>query len=402
MLFWTVLKVAIKSLLANKLRTILSMLGIVIGVGAVISMLALGTGAQQKIISDVQSQGTNLLMVRPGQAGVRGVSLGNTDNLTIKDAQEVLDKVPEIDEVAPVVSGSLQIKYFNKNVRSSVNGTTITYFKIRNYTVEKGRPFTEAETDQNARVAVLGPVTATNLFGTEDPLEKTIKIKGINFKVVGILKSKGDQGFFSPDDQAMVPLTTAMKQLLGVQYVREIDLEVQNGKDTTAVAEKASKVLRRLHKIPQGGTDTFNVRNQAEFLEQLSSTSQLFTILLGSIASISLLVGGIGIMNIMLVTVTERTREIGVRKAIGAKNKDILLQFLLEALFLSCLGGVVGIVLGVLIALVIDATTSFKTVIEAQSIILSFSFALFVGVFFGYYPASRAAKLDPIDALRYE
>jgi putative ABC transport system permease protein len=402
MLFWTVLKVALKSLMANKLRTILSMLGIIIGVGAVISMLALGAGAQKQVLSSIQSMGTNLLVVRPGQSGQRGVALGNQDNLTVIDAETLLAKLPNVEDIAPVVGGNLQIKYFSHNVRSNVTGTSITYFPIRNFQIEKGRPFSESEVNQRARVTVLGPVTAQNLFGTEDPLEKTVKLKGINFKVVGILKAKGDQGWFSPDDQALIPYTTAMKQVLGVEYLREIDLQVAEGADVNAIQEQATAILRRTHRLQPEEPDDFNIRNQAEFIETASSFSRVFTILLGSIASISLLVGGIGIMNIMLVTVTERTREIGVRKAIGAKHKDILLQFLLEALFLSCIGGLIGIIAGVGVALLINALTEFSTIIEAPSILLSFSFAVAVGVFFGFYPASRAASLDPIDALRYE
>jgi putative ABC transport system permease protein len=406
MLFWTVLKVALKSLMANKLRTLLSMLGIIIGVGAVISMLALGAGAQKQVLASVQSMGTNLLVVRPGQAGVRGVAQGAQDNLTLMDAEQLLQKVPTLAAVAPVVSGNMQIKYFSHNVRTNMTGTAVTYFPIRNFLVEKGRAFTESEVNQMARVAVLGPVTVQNLFGAEDPIEKTIKIKGINFKVVGVLKSKGDQGWFSPDDQALVPYTTAMKQVLGVEYLREIDLQVADtvmgAANTQRVLDQATEVLRRTHRVEPGSPDDFNIRNQAEVVETASSFTQVFTILLGSIASISLVVGGIGIMNIMLVTVTERTREIGVRKAIGAKNKDILLQFLLESLFLSCIGGLIGIVAGVGVALIINATTQFKTLIELSSILMSFSFAVAVGVFFGFYPANRAARLDPIEALRYE
>lgn len=402
MLFWTVLRVALKSLLANKLRTILSMLGIIIGVGAVISMLALGTGAQRQVLASVQSMGTNLLVVRPGQAGQRGVALGAQDNLTLNDAEQLLQKIPDVSELAPVVSGNVQLKYFNRNARTNMTGTAITYFPIRNFQVDKGRMFTEAEVNQMARVAVLGPVTVQNLFGAEDPLGKTVKIKGINFKVVGVLKAKGDQGWFSPDDQAIMPYTTAMKQVLGLEYLREIDLQILPDADVNQVQAQAAAILRRTHRLQSDVEDDFNIRNQAEVLETASSFTRIFTILLGSIASISLLVGGIGIMNIMLVTVTERTREIGVRKAIGARSRDILLQFLLESLFLSCLGGLLGIITGVGVALFIDAVSEFTTVIEMPSIVLAFSFAVGVGVFFGFYPASRAARLDPIEALRYE
>lgn len=343
-----------------------------------------------------------MLVVRPGQAGLRGVSIGNQDNLTIKDAEALFRQVPEVVEVSPVVSGSVQLKYFNRNSRTNMTGAAVTYFSIRNFEVARGRPFTESEVERRSRVAVLGPVTAENLFGATDPLGKSIKLNGINFKVVGILKAKGDQGWFSPDDQVLIPFSTAMKQVLGLQYLREIDLQVAQGADVNVVQEKAANVLRKMHRIQDGMEDDFNIRNQAEFIETASSFSRLFTFQLGGIASISLLVGGIGIMNIMLVTVTERTREIGVRKAIGARNRDILLQFLLESSLLSGLGGILGIVLGVGAAILIDTFTTFPTVLEPFSIILAFSFAVGIGVFFGFYPANRAAQLDPIVALRYE
>lgn len=402
MLFWVVLKVALRSLMANKLRTLLSMLGIIIGVGAVISMLALGSGAQKQVLDSIQSMGTNMLVIRPGQAGMRGVSQGNQDNLTLDDAEALLDKVQSVTSVAPVVSGSAQLKYFNRNSRTNLTGSSITYFPIRNFEVEKGRPFSENEVNGRSRVAVLGPVTVENLFLTENPLGKTIKVNGINFKVVGVLKAKGDQGWFSPDDQILIPYTTAMKQVLGLEYLREIDVQIADKADVNAVQEDAERTLRRLHRIREGQDDNFNIRNQAEMIETASSFSQVFTILLGGIASISLLVGGIGIMNIMLVTVTERTREIGVRKAIGARNRDILLQFLLESLLLSCIGGAIGVIAGVGVAIGVDVFTEFPTLIQLPSIILAFSFAVAVGVFFGFYPANRASQLDPIEALRYE
>jgi len=402
MLFWTIVKVALRSLSANKLRTLLSMLGIIIGVGAVISMLALGAGAQKQVLDSIQSMGTNLLIVRSGQAGMRGVSMGAQDNLTVQDAETLLQKIPAILTVSPVVGGSVQMKYFNKNVRTNVTGAAVTYFEIRSFPVEKGRMFTEAEVNRNARVAVLGPVTAENLFDAQDPIGQTIKLKGINFKVVGVLKSKGDQGYFNPDDQAIIPYTTAMKQVLGLEYVREIDLQIDPKANLDEVQDQTAEQLRKAHRLQPDTPDDFNIRNQAEFIETASSFSRVFTVLLGGIASISLLVGGIGIMNIMLVTVTERTREIGVRKAIGARNRDILLQFLLESMLLSCTGGLIGVIIGLLTALLISRFSQFPTVIQLHSVLLAFGFAAGVGVFFGFYPANRAARLDPIEALRYE
>jgi putative ABC transport system permease protein len=363
MLFWTILQVALRSLFANKLRTLLSMLGIIIGVGAVISMLALGAGAQKQVLEGIQSMGTNLLIVRSGQAGSRGVALGAQDSLSLNDAETLLNKVSSVIAVSPVVGGSVQIKYFNKNVRTNITGAAVTYFNIRDFPVEHGRAFTESEVNRNARVAVLGPLTVENLFGAQNPIGQTIKLKGINFKVVGVLKPKGDQGWFNPDDQAIIPYTTAMKQVLGVEYIREVDLQIDPKADIHEAQEEATTVLRKAHRLQPDAPDNFNIRNQAEFIETASSFSRIFTILLGGIASISLLVGGIGIMNIMLVTVTERTREIGVRKAIGAKNRDILLQFLLESMLLSCTGGLIGVASGVVVALLIGQFTQFPTII---------------------------------------
>jgi len=251
-------------------------------------------------------------------------------------------------------------------------------------------------------VAVLGPTTANDLFGDASPLGETVKIKGINFTVVGVLKAKGDQGWSNPDDQAILPLSTAMKQLLGLTYLNEIDIQADEGADLTRVQEDATAVIRRRHRTAAGTPEDFNVRNQAEILETASSVSQTFTVLLGGIASISLLVGGIGIMNIMLVTVTERTREIGIRKAIGAKDRDILRQFLVEAILMSGLGGLLGVGAGVGVAGIIARFSQFTTAVEPSSIILALSFSAAVGIFFGYYPAWRAAMLNPIEALRYE
>ncbi|MCX6999118.1 MAG: ABC transporter permease, partial [Candidatus Sumerlaeota bacterium] len=346
MLFWTIIKVALKSLLANKLRTILAMLGIIIGVGAVISMLAMGAGAQKQVMERISAMGTNLLMIRPGQHGSHGVTSGSRQNLTVDDATAIL-KVKGVFQIAPVVQGSAQIKYYNLNSRVAVVGSSPTYFTARNFDIGRGRSFTEGEVDSMMRVAVLGPTTVENLFQDEDPLGQTIKVNGINFNVVGVTKSKGDQGWFNPDDQAIVPYTTAMKQLFGLNYLREIDVQAADGTDLIKLQEDITSLLRQRHRLQPEAQDDFNIRNQAEIIATATNVTQTFTFLLGGIASISLLVGGIGIMNIMLVTVTERTREIGIRKAIGAKNRDIMLQFLIEAIVLSGLGGVIGIALGV-------------------------------------------------------
>jgi putative ABC transport system permease protein len=403
MLFWTIMKVALKSLLANKLRSFLAMLGIIIGVAAVISMLSLGAGAQHQVMERFTEMGSNLLIAHPSHRSRQGVMSGEYQNLTLEDAQAILAEVPSVHQLAPVVSGNQQIKYFSKNTRSTVLGSSITYFPIRNFEVDKGRTFTEVEAERMARIAVIGSETAKNLFDEgENPVNKTIKVKGINFKVVGVMKSKGGQGWFNPDEQVIIPYTTAMKQVLGTDSLREVDMQVVQGYDQSKAQEEISEVLRRRHRIAPGADDDFEIFNQAEIIQTVTQVTQTFTILLGSIAGISMLVGGIGIMNIMLVTVTERTREIGVRKAIGAKDRDILSQFLIEAVLMSGLGGVIGVLAGVGGAKIVENAMDFSTLVEPMSVLMALSFSAAVGVFFGYYPARRAAKLDPIEALRYE
>jgi putative ABC transport system permease protein len=402
MIFWMILKVALKSLLANKLRSVLAMLGIIIGVGAVISMLAIGAGAKRSIVERVSSMGTNLLVVRPGQRGTGGVMSGTQQNLTLDDAQAMLTDVKNVHSVAPVVGGNVQLKYFNKNTRTSLQGTAITYFGMRTLEIEFGQPITDLDVERMARVAVIGPVTAENLFGPEDPIGKTVKLNGMTFRVIGVTKAKGDQGFFNPDDQVLIPYSTAMKQLLGIDYVREIDVQAEEGADLSAVQADIALLLRKRHKALDGAPDDFTIRNQAELLATMSEISRTFTILLGGIAAISLLVGGIGIMNIMLVTVTERTREIGIRKAIGAKDKDILRQFLIESMLMSGLGGLIGVGFGFGVAEIMKRASPFPALVETESVLLALGFSAAVGIFFGWYPALRAARLDPIDALRYE
>jgi putative ABC transport system permease protein len=398
----TLVKSALRSLSAHKLRTFLAMLGIIIGVAAVIAMLALGSGAQQQILERFSAMGSNLLIVQPGQRGMRGVVAGSQQNLTLEDAQALAREVPDVGLVAPVVGGSAQVKYANRNSRVTVTGTTITYFPMRGFEVDKGRCFREQEAEHMARVAVIGSVTAANLFGTDDPVSQIIKVKGINFQVVGVLKPKGSQGWFNPDDQVVIPYSTAMKQLFGLAYLREIDLSAAEGADLAGVSADVTALLRKRHRLQADAPDDFNIFNQAELLENVSSATRTFTVLLGGIAGISLLVGGIGIMNIMLVTVTERTREIGIRKAIGARRRDILGQFLLEAVVLTGLGGAFGCLGGTGLAGLIGKATEFATRTEPLSIVLALVFSGAVGIFFGFYPAWRAAQLHPIEALRYE
>jgi putative ABC transport system permease protein len=401
MLFWMIVKVAFKSLMANKLRSVLAMLGIIIGVGAVIAMLAIGTGAQQQILNRFTAMGTNYLVIRPGQRGMGGVMSGTQQNLTVDDAAALL-KVHHVDAVAPVVSRSYQVKYMNQNTYTSVMGTSSTYLPMRDFEVEQGKMFGDPEIEHWSRVAILGPVTATNLFGLSDPIDQQIKINGINFRVVGVLKSKGDQGWFNPDDQVIVPYTTAMHLLMGLTFVREIDVNADDVVNLDDVQDGVTQQLRQLHKVQPGAPDDVNIQNQAQNIEQLMSTSREFSFLLGAVGGISLLVGGIGIMNIMLVTVTERTREIGIRKAIGARAFDILSQFLIEAILMSGVGGVTGVLGGMGVAALVAKYSPLAAKVSPFSIVLSLGFSAMVGIFFGFYPATRAAKLDPIEALRYE
>lgn len=345
MLFWKIVKVAFKSLISNKLRSFLAMLGIIIGVAAVISMLALGAGTREKVMKRIASLGTNLLIVRPGQRGVRGVMTGTHKNLTLADAKAILE-TKGVAQVAPLVRGGAHTKYFNKNTKTSIIGSSITYFSIRNYPIEKGRCFNEWEIKNRAKVAILGATVVENLFEKTDPINKFIKINKINFKVIGVLKAKGDRGHYNPDNRITIPYTTAMKQVFGVTKLHEIDIQVSQANLIQTTLERIRQVLRKRHKLLPETPDDFYIRNIAEYINMASDFSNTFTILLGGIASISMLVGGIGIMNIMLVTVTERIKEIGIRKAIGAKERDILQQFLIEALIMSASGGVFGILGG--------------------------------------------------------
>jgi len=404
MLFWTILKTSLKALMAHKLRAFLAMLGIIIGVGAVISMLAIGAGARQSILARVTAMGTDLLVVRPGQSAFGGVMTGTQVSLTLDDARAVLRGVEGVRFVAPVVRGRAQYKYYNRNSSSTLYGTSTTYFPIRGFEVERGRCFTETEVDRQARVTILGPNTVEDLFGGADPLGETVKIKGINFRVIGVTKAKGDQGFFNPDDQAIIPYTTAMKQIFGRTRANldEVDIQAEEGYDLARVIEDATALIRKRHRTPAGMPEDFNIRNQADIIESFTAMSRTLTVLLGSIAGISLLVGGIGIMNIMLVSVTERTREIGIRKAIGARDRDVLKQFLIEAVAMSGVGGLVGAAAGIGIAKVIGSFTDFNTTVETFSVVLALTFSAAVGIFFGFYPAWRAAMLNPIEALRYE
>jgi putative ABC transport system permease protein len=402
MYFLITIKVALKSLFANKLRSFLAVLGIIIGVGAVIAMLAIGNGAQKQIVDRLQAMGTDLLMVRPGARGSGGVNTGTRINLKVEDCEAILAEVQGIRALAPVVQGRAQAKYFENNTSTTVLGTSDSYLSIRNFKIGKGRGFASGESEQLARVAIIGATTAENLLGQDEPIGATIKLDGINFKIIGVLEAKGDQGWFNPDDQVIVPYATAMQQLLGRDYLSEIDIQGKPGEDLTKVQNSLTDLLRRRHRLQEDQENDFSISNQAEMMATMSAVTQTLKMLLGSVASISLIVGGIGIMNIMLVTVTERTREIGIRKAIGARDRDILQQFLIEAIVMSCVGGLIGVASGLGVAALVGTFTTFVTEVQPSSVFMAMGFASAIGVFFGYYPARRAAFLHPIEALRYE
>ncbi|NLF40080.1 FtsX-like permease family protein [bacterium] len=403
MLFVTIIKVAVKCLVANKLRSFLAVLGIIIGVAAVIANLAIGAGARKQVVDRISAMGSNLLSVRPKWMRSAGVGRWTVQRIALDEAEALLREIPEIRMASPVVRGDAQLKYFNKNTPCEIYGVGPTYCAVRSYEIEHGRFFNDTECDGMAHVAVLGPTTVQNLFPSNSiPLGKSIKINGMQFKIIGITKAKGDVSRGNPDDRAHIPYTVAMKQVLGKRWLDEINLQVADADKMDLACEKATALLRKMHRLAEGQEDDFWIRNQAELLDTAVSVTRTFTVLLGAVAGVSLLVGGIGIMNIMLVTVTERTREIGIRKAIGAKRRDIVVQFLLESVIMSVIGGFTGATVGVASAWIIGKATQYMTTVHAGNIFLALTVSIAVGVFFGFYPARRAALLTPIDALRYE
>ena len=405
MLFTELIKMAALSLVANKLRTLLTMLGIIIGVAAVIAMVSVGMGVRSNVVSSISRLGSNMLIIMAGSSnrgGVRGAA-GSITTLTYDDAMAIKDKIKNIDYVSPTAQGSYQIVYGHENWNSSVIGVIPEYSAIQSLTMQSGIFFTERDVEVRNRVAVIGPTVATNLFNTVNPVGKKIRVGNAPYTVIGLLASKGQStGGQDQDDVVLIPLTTAQERLMGITYVRTINVQVSSQDKMDEVQASIEKLLRQRHRIREGNEDDFNVRNMTSLMETMTQTTTMITLLLGSIAGISLVVGGIGIMNIMMVSVTERTREIGIRKAIGATYNSIMLQFLIESTMISILGGIIGIFIGVGAAQAISKFGNFTTVISSASIIASFGFSLFVGIVFGMLPARKAAKLDPIDALRYE
>ena len=407
MLLGEIIAVALGALRANKMRSMLTMLGIVIGVAAVIAMVAIGSGAQNAVKDRINALGTTLLTVNPGQQRQGGVSVGGQNSkLTLDDAKALEDSGGAIfAAVQPEMGGNQQVTWTNKNTNTSIVGTSANYLEVRKTELAAGRMFSTAEDEGRARVAVVGPMVATNLGLTtpEALLGERIRIKGLMFDVVGILKSKGQASQFgNPDDQILIPVNTARYRVNGNDRLRSISVLAPSEDSIPATMAKIQSILRHEHRLRQGSPDDFQIRSQADFLNTLGETTAVFTYLLAGIAAVSLIVGGIGIMNIMLVSVTERTREIGIRKALGATRWNILAQFLIEAVVLCCLGGIIGIAIGTGGAMIMSKVAGFGTHVSMSVVGAAFAFSAGVGVLFGVWPARSAAVMDPIIALRYE
>ena len=402
MLILDLFKMAIRSLISHKLRTFLTALGIIIGVASVISMISIGEGARQQTLSTISKFGTNIITIKPGNKKSRHVSTGKVDTLMLKDATFIEQNVPLITGVAAQVYRSAQLKFRNKNTNTTVRGTGKNYRRLANFEMQKGRYFNQQEINVAKRVCVLGATVVKNLFAEADPLGETIKVDGKNFMVIGMTEPKGALSWFDPDDQIFIPVSTAQKRVFGMNHIQSIDVQASKIEDLEVIKEDITQALRIRHNIANGKENDFYVQNSSQWLNSWGDAAKTFTYLLGGIAAISLMVGGIGIMNIMLVSVTERTREIGIRKAIGAKKKEILEQFLIESVLISFLGGGAGVLLGIGISEIVSNIGEWETIVSTQSILLAFGFSVGIGIFFGFYPANKAANMNPIEALRYE
>jgi len=399
------LRIALKALARNKLRAFLTMLGIIIGVGAVIAMVAIGEGAKATIRAQIAGLGTNVLIIMPGtsnQSGVRA-GFGSVNTLVDGDAKAILSEVRAVAYVSPVLRRPEQLVAGNLNWGTLAQGVAPEFQQIREWQVAEGRFLHDGDMESAAKVAVLGETVARNLFGNDDPIDAVIRIRNIPFRVVGVLAPKGQTGQGTDqDDTVMTPYTTMQKRLMRITWLQSIVVKAVNAERVQEAQEQITSLLRQRHRIGPDREDDFNVRNLSDIAEAATTTARVMAVLLGSVASISLLVGGIGIMNIMLVSVTERTREIGIRMAVGARRKDIMLQFLVEAVVMAATGGVIGILLGIGSSEVLKDWAQWPTLIDPTIVVVAFVFSGAVGVFFGFYPAKKAANLDPIDALRYE
>ncbi|MFA6585964.1 MAG: ABC transporter permease [Candidatus Paceibacterota bacterium] len=402
-----ILEETYSALSSNKIRSGLTMLGIVIGISSVIAMTAIGTGAQSSITDSIQSIGSNLITIRPGAPRGAGTQVntgrGTAKSLTIEDSNAISKEVSSVKAAGAEVSGRYQVTAKGTNTNTTVDGVTSNYPDIHNIQIDEGSFVTDSNIESGAKVAVVGPAVRDDLWGTGgEALGQIIRIRNMQFKVIGVTQTKGGTGFGNSDDMIFIPITTAQKYLSGDQYVTSISVSAESSDTTSQVQNDVTTLLLARHHIGDPALADFSTLNQADILATASSITSTFTTLLAAIAGISLLVGGIGIMNMMLTTVTERTREIGLRKAIGAKRKDISSQFLLEAVMLTFIGGVIGVILGWLISFVITKTGLITTKVSISSILLAFGVSAIIGIVFGYYPATRASKLNPIDALRYE
>jgi putative ABC transport system permease protein len=403
--FMNTFRLALRALSRNKMRSSLTMLGIIIGVGAVIATVSIGQGAQYLVQQGIQSMGTNAVFIAAGSGRPGGARMGffAVKSLTIDDLNAILREVPLIRQAAPAVASRTQIVYQNQNWNTSVLGTTPNYFDIRSWPVKAGSAFSDEEVELAANVCVLGTTVANILFPSEDPVGKTVRLGNLPFRVTGVLESKGQSVMGDDqDDRIFAPYTTVQRKISGITWLQFINASAITPQASVAAVQPITALLRERHRIRPGEDDDFFVRTQSEVADLANQTQSVMTLLLGSIASVSLVVGGIGIMNIMLVSVTERTREIGLRMAVGATERDVQNQFLIEAVTLSMLGGVVGIAFGLAGSAIISSFLKWPTLISVKAMVIAAIFSAAVGIFFGYYPARKAARLDPIEALRYE
>ena len=404
---WTA-RIALRALKVNKMRSALTMLGIIIGVGAVVTMLAVGMGASRQIAEQMATMGSNLLIVVPGSQTSGGLRMGSgsQQTLNLDDAEAIQRDCPAVQDVAPILNGAAQIVYGNLNWSTGIYGTSPGVLSVRDWPLAAGRPLTDEDVRSATKVALLGQTVVDNLFGGIDPLDQVIRIKKIPFRVIGVMAAKGQSVMGQDqDDTVFVPVTTAQKKLFGTAFpgmVRQIMVKARSAADLPVAEKQIADLLRQRHRIGLKKDDDFTVRNLTQMMQAAEQQTQVMTYLLGAIASVSLLVGGIGIMNIMLVSVTERTREIGIRMAIGAKTWDIRLQFIMEAVILSLIGGIIGLIVGITGSEVVSLAAGWRTDVSALSALVAFAFSGMVGIFFGFYPAYKASLLNPIDALRYE
>lgn len=400
------LKIATNALQRNKFRAFLTMLGIIIGVASVIAMLAIGQGSKKSIQDQMSGMGTNLIFAMPGSEERGGVRLGNSDaqNMKLSDVEAIQNDCPSISAVSPQVRASGQAVYGNKNWPTSVYGVNDQYLDIRKYKLEEGRTFSEREIKTYAKVCLIGQTVVENLFEKgEDPIGQSIRFNNIPFKVIGILEDKGENGMGQDQDDLMLsPYTTVQKRILSITYIQGIFASAKSEDLNDAAIDELTQTLRRTHKIKEGEEDDFRVMSQSELVQTFTSISDVLTVLLGAISGISLLVGGIGIMNIMYVSVTERTKEIGLRMSVGGRSDDIMMQFLVESILLSVAGGTIGILLGILTTQIVASMMNWPVVIMTSAVVFAFAVCSAIGIFFGWYPARKAASLNPIDALRYE